>query len=102
MNESVVALAAMMGLATYSTRLAPFLIPVERLPGGVIGYMRLMGPASMAALGAVGLILPATGGGTSTVGLWLATGACMAVVAVGRNLVAGVVGALLVAALAQV
>lgn len=95
-------LALLMGVVTYGTRVAAFLLPLDRLPAGLLGAMRLMGPASMATVAAVALFLPSTEPGTPGVPVgvtWLASGLCIALVARTRSLALGVVGALAVAIL---
>jgi len=101
-EHPIVALAALMGLVTYTTRIVPFLLPLGRLPDSLIRSMRPMGPATLAAVAAVAVAFPAIDPGTGPAALasvWLGTGMCVAIVAVRRSLAAGIVGALATGAL---
>ena len=54
MSTVLVPLAILMGLATYPSRAIPLLAPgMQRLPARVRLYLRLVGPAVLAALAAV-------------------------------------------------
>ena len=54
MSIALVPLALLMGLVTYPFRAIPMLLPgFDRLPDGVRLYLRLVGPAVLAALAAV-------------------------------------------------
>ena len=54
MSVELVGLALLMGLVTYPSRALPLLAPgVERLPPAALEYLRLVGPAVLAALAAV-------------------------------------------------
>jgi branched-subunit amino acid transport protein len=101
-EPSIVLLAALMGAVTYTLRVAPFLVPIARLPEGWSGSLRLMGPATLASVAAAALWAPLMEPGldrSAAVGLWAGTGVCVAVVALRRNISVGLVGALVVAAL---
>jgi branched-subunit amino acid transport protein len=51
-------LALLMWAATYPSRALPMLAPgIERLPSAVVAYLRLAGPAALAALAAVNCLL---------------------------------------------
>ncbi len=53
MSADLVLLALLMGAATYPSRAIPLLAPgIERLPPPVLEYLRLVGPAVLAALAA--------------------------------------------------
>jgi branched-subunit amino acid transport protein len=95
MSTALVPLAILMGLATYPFRAIPLLLPgFERLPGGVRLYLRLVGPAVLAALAAVNtMVVPdPTGRPVFHVGPeWIAVGLCVAVVAARRSLLIGLV-----------
>ena len=90
---SLVPLALLMAAVTYPSRALPLLAPgIERLPRPVLEYLRLVGPASLAALAAVNTVLAAQPDGRAAfhVGLeWLAVGICLALVAWKRNLFLG-------------
>jgi branched-subunit amino acid transport protein len=94
MSTALIPLAILMGLATYPFRAVPLLAPgFERLPERAKLYLRLVGPSVLAALAAVNtLVVKANGGPVFHVGWeWLAVGLCIAVVALRRNLLVGLV-----------
>jgi branched-subunit amino acid transport protein len=104
MKADFVGLAALMALATYPWRAIPLLAPgVDRLPRRVLAYLRLVGPAMLAALAAesVMVVLDADRHPSFHVGPeWLAVAICVAIVWRWRNLLAGlVVAAVLIAVL---
>ena len=54
----LIPLAGLMWLCTYPSRALPMLAPgIERLPNWAVAYLRLAGPASLAALAAVNCLL---------------------------------------------
>ena len=95
MSTVLVPLAILMGLATYPFRAVPLLLPgFERLPALVRLYLRLVGPAVLAALAAVDtmVIVDASRHPSFHIGAeWLAVGLCIAVVAARRSLLIGLV-----------
>lgn len=103
MSLALVPLAALMGLVTYPWRAAPLLIPgVQRLPAPIQAYLRLVGPAVLAALAAVDttVLLDAARHPSFHVGWdWLAVATCIVLVAVRRNLFLGLVSAVALIAL---
>ena len=104
MSVVLVPLAVLMGLATYPFRAIPLLAPgMHRLPTRVQLYLRLVGPAVLAALAAVDtmVILDDARQPSFQVGAeWLAVGLCIAIVALRRSLLIGLVlGAALIAIL---
>ncbi len=103
MSTRYVALAALMWAVTYPSRALPLLAArVERLPDGVRTYLRLVGPAVLAALATGSLVTTGSGGRTLDVGLTAAcTVLCAAVVAWRRNLLVGLVVAVALAAAAR-
>jgi branched-subunit amino acid transport protein len=63
----LVVLALLMGAVTYPSRAIPLLAPgLERLPPVVIAYLRLVGPAVLAALAAVNALVLVAPDGTAT------------------------------------
>jgi branched-subunit amino acid transport protein len=104
-STDLVLLAVLMGLVTYPSRALPLLAPaMDRLPRGVLAYLRLVGPAVLAALAATGVMLePRDGSGaTFTVGIeWLAIALTIAVVVRFRNLLGGLVLAVVLVAAAR-
>jgi branched-subunit amino acid transport protein len=100
MTTDLVPLAVLMFLVTYPSRAIGLLAPgIERLPRRALEYLQLVGPAVLAALAAVSIMV-GTGGGhpVFTVGLpWLSVGACLALVAWRRNLFVGLAAAVAIA-----
>jgi len=104
MSTELVPLALLMGLATYPFRAIPLLASgFERLPQGVRLYLRLVGPAILAALAAVNTMVVVDLARRPSFHLgpeWLAVGLCIAVVAARRSLLIGLVlAAALIAAI---
>lgn len=101
MTDSIVLLALGMWMVTYPSRALPLLTTrLERLPTWATDYLRLVGPAVLAALAAVGAVV-ATGpnGPRLEVGVVaLAVVVCAAVVTRWRNLLMGLGVAVLLAA----
>jgi branched-subunit amino acid transport protein len=95
MSTVLVPLAILMGLATYPWRAIPLLAPgMHRLPARVRLYLRLVGPAVLAALAAVNTMVvidPARHPSFHVGAEWLAVGLCVAVVALRRGLLLGLV-----------
>jgi branched-subunit amino acid transport protein len=95
MSTALLPLAFLMGLVTYPFRAIPLLAPgFDRLPAAVRLYLRLVGPAVLAALAAVNTMIgkDASGAPTFHVGIeWLAVGLCIAMVAMRRSLLIGLV-----------
>jgi len=93
MTTDLVPLAFLMGLATYPWRALPLLAPgIDRLPPPVQAYLRLVGPAMLGALAAVGvgIVVDAAGQAQLHVGVeWLAVVACVLVVVARRGLLTG-------------
>lgn len=105
MSVEFVGLALLMGLVTYPSRALPLLAPgIERLPGAAIEYLRLVGPAVLAALAFVNVMVvedPA-GGQVFHVGIeWAAIAVCGALTAWRRNLFVGLIGAVGLVAVAR-
>ncbi len=105
MNTELVWLALMMGAVTYPWRAVPLLAPgLQRLPAGAREYVRLVGPAVLAALAAVNTVvsIDAVRHPSLQVGIeWLAVGACVVVVAARRGLLVGLLAAAVIAAVAR-
>lgn len=95
MSTALLPLALLMGLVTYPFRAIPLLAPgFDRLPPAVRVYLRLVGPAVLAALAAVNTMIgkDASGAPTFQVGIeWLAVGLCISIVAIRRSLLIGLV-----------
>lgn len=105
MSGELVLLAGLMALATYPSRAVPLLAPgMHRLPARVQLYVRLMGPAVLAALAAINtmVVLDAARHPSFHLGIeWVAVGACIVIVALRRGLLVGLVIAALVAAVVR-
>lgn len=105
MSTELVALAAVMFLATYPSRALGLLAPgLDRLPRPAFDYLQLVGPAVLAALAAVAVmvVVPEEGAPRFHVGIeWIAVGACLAIVAWRRNLLVGLVVAVAIVAVAR-
>jgi predicted branched-subunit amino acid permease len=100
MSTDLVPLAVLMWAVTYPSRAIGLLNPaIERLPAQALAYLRLVGPAVLAALAAVNVMV-ATENGRSVfvVGLpWLSVIACIALVAWRRNLFLGLLAGVAIA-----
>ena len=102
MDSGLVLLAVLLAAVTYPSRAVPLLAPgIERLPPWALDYLQLVGPAVLAALAAVNVMVvtvndqPAFHVGVE----WLAVIASIALMAWRRNLFLGLAaGVLLVAA----
>jgi len=93
-NGDLVLLAILMGAVTYPSRAVPLLAPgIERLPPAVLAYLRLVGPAVLAALAAVNVLVIEGPGGRPQLHVGVETLAVLvavAIVAWRRNLLLGV------------
>ncbi|MFM2106476.1 MAG: hypothetical protein RL338_1508 [Chloroflexota bacterium] len=105
MSLELVALAALMGAVTYPARALPLVAPgLERLPPRAYEYLRLIGPAVLAALAAadVAVALDAARRPSLSLGVeWVAVGVGVALVAWRRNLFGGLLAAAAIAAVAR-
>jgi branched-subunit amino acid transport protein len=93
MSIVLVPLAILMGLVTYPSRALPMLLPgFDRLPESVRLYLRLVGPAILAALAAVNTFV-ATDDARRTsfyVGPeWIAVALCVLIVGLRKSLLLG-------------
>ncbi len=105
MSPDLVLLALLMGAVTYPSRALPMLAPgVERLPPRVLEYLRLVGPAVLAALAATSTMIAVDADRQASlhVGIeWLAVLACLAVVRWRGNLFLGLAVAVAIAVAAR-
>lgn len=102
MSIELVGLALLMGLVTFPSRALPLLAPgIERLPAAALEYLRLVGPAVLAALAAVNVMVVTNDSGTPGfhVGIeWAAVVVCAGLTAWRRNLLLGLIGGVALAA----
>ncbi|HEY3523573.1 MAG TPA: AzlD domain-containing protein [Candidatus Limnocylindrales bacterium] len=105
MSVAFVPLAVLMALVTYPARALPLLAPgIERLPRPALLYLRLVGPAVLAALAAVNTVLVVDGGRHASLhaGIeWLAVVLALVLAARVRNLFVGLVAAVALTAIAR-
>ena len=101
MTTDLVPLAVLMFAVTYPSRAIGMLAPaMERLPRQALEYLRLVGPAVLAALAAVNTVVQTRSDGASVIviGLpWLSVLACIALVVWRRNLLLGLIAAVAIA-----
>jgi branched-subunit amino acid transport protein len=106
MDFGLIPLALLMAAVTYPWRAVPLLVPaINRLPPVARDYLRLVGPAMLATLAAVNLAVIVDASRTVRtfhIGVeWLAVGLCVAVAAMRRSLLIGLVGAIVLVAAAR-
>ena len=100
MSAELVPLAVLMFAVTYPSRAIGLLSPaIDRLPRRALEYLQLVGPAVLAALAAVNvMVLAGDGRSTFIVGLpWLSVLACVGIVVWRRNLFLGLIAAVAIA-----
>jgi branched-subunit amino acid transport protein len=99
-STDLVPLAVLMFAVTYPSRAIGLLNPaIDRMPRRVLDYLQLVGPAVLAALAAVNVMVSTTDARSAfVVGLpWLSVAACIAIVAWRRNLFIGLAVAVAIA-----
>lgn len=105
MSTELVALAALMFLVTFPSRALGLLTPgLERLPRVALDYLQLVGPAVLSAIAVVSVMVTTDerGGPSFHVGIeWLAVAAALAITASRRNLLLGLVVAVVIVAVAR-
>ena len=104
MSLHLVLLAVLMAAATYPSRAIPLLAPgIERLPKRALDYLQLVGPAVLAALAAVNvMVVSAAGRPTFHVGVeWLAVLVSIVLMAWRKNLFFGLAAGVAIVALAR-
>lgn len=106
MDFGLVPLALLMAAVTYPWRAVPLLAPaMQRLPRVVRDYLRLVGPAMLATLAAVNIAVVTNAARTERsfhFGIeWLAVALCVAVVVARRSLLIGLIGAIVLVAVAR-
>jgi branched-subunit amino acid transport protein len=103
-STGLVVLALILFAATYPSRALPLLAPgFERLPKPVFAYLRLVGPAILAALAAVNVMVVTTDGHPAFhVGIeWLAVLVCLGLTVWRRNLLVGLLAAVALTAVTR-
>ncbi len=105
MSTQLVVLAVLMFLVTYPSRAVGILTPgMERLPRRALDYLQLVGPAVLAALAAVSVMVATDGDGRPSfhIGIeWITVLACLAVTAWRRNLLLGLIAAVAIVVVAR-
>ena len=105
MSIELVGLAVLMAAVTYPSRAIPLLLPgFERLSPRVLEYLRLVGPAVLAALAASAVLVVRDGAGRPTLAVGielLAVAAAVAVVRWRRNLLLALLVAVVIVAAAR-
>lgn len=105
MSLDLVVLAILMGAVTYPSRAIPLLVPgIDRLPGPILAYLRLVGPAVLAALVAANVLVVTNPGGGP--GLHVGIESVGVLVAIGivvwrRNLLLGIAAAAFIVAVTR-
>ena len=97
MSTELIPLAVLMFLVTYPSRALGLLTPwLDKLPRVGFDYLQLVGPAVLASLAAVSVMVVTDDAGTPSfhIGIeWVAVLACLGVTAWRRNLLLGLVAA---------
>ena len=103
LSLGLIPLAGLMWLCTYPSRALPMLAPgIERLPQWAVTYLRLAGPAALAALAAVNCLLTADSPPHLALDVApLAVGLCVLIVWRTRQLFFGVGAAVILVAVAR-
>jgi branched-subunit amino acid transport protein len=104
-STEFVGLAVLMFAATYPSRAVGLLVPgIHRLPKPALDYLQLVGPAVLAAIGAVNVLVrvpeqggPAFGVGVDTVAVVVA----LLITIRWRNLLFGILAAVAIAVIAR-
>ena len=104
MNTGLVVLAVLMAAVTYPSRALPLLAPgIDRLPRRALDYLQLVGPAVLAALAAVNVMIALQDDRpVFHVGIeWLAVIVSIALMAWRRNLFFGLVAGVVLVAVSR-
>jgi len=104
-STDLIPLAFLMFLVTYPSRALGLLTPwLDRLPRVGFEYLQLVGPAILAALAAVAVMVVVSDDGRASfhVGIeWVAVLSCLAVTAWRRNLLLGLIVAVAIVVIAR-
>jgi branched-subunit amino acid transport protein len=105
MSTDLIPLAFLMFLVTYPSRALGLLTPwLDRLPRVGFEYLQLVGPAILAALAAVSVMVVVSDNGAPTfhIGVeWVAVLACLGVTAWRKNLLMGLIVAVAIVVIAR-
>jgi branched-subunit amino acid transport protein len=105
MSTELVGLAVLMFAVTYPSRAVGLLVPgIHRLPKIALDYLQLVGPAVLAAIGAVAVLVHVPEDGSPTFGIgieFVAVLAGLLITAWRRNLLYGIVAAVAIAVVAR-
>lgn len=105
MSTNLVALAVLMFAVTYPSRALGLLAPaLDRLPRIAFDYLQLVGPAVLAALAAVSVMVVVGDDDAPSfhVGIeWVAVFVCLAIVARRGNLLFGILAAVAIVVIAR-
>ena len=105
MSTDLVLLAVLMFAVTYPSRAVGLLTPgMDRLPRVALDYLQLVGPAILAAIAAVSVMVVVDDAATPSfhIGIeWIAVLACLAITAWRRNLLLGLIVAVAIVAIAR-
>ena len=105
MSTDLIPLAFLMFLVTYPSRALGMLTPgLERLPRPALDYLQLVGPAVLAALAAVSVMVIVNDQDRPEfhIGIeWVAVIACLLVTAWRRNLLLGLIAAVTIVVVAR-
>ena len=105
MSTSLIPLAVLMFLVTYPSRALGLLTPwLDRLPRAGFDYLQLVGPAILASLAAVTVMVTTNADGASEfhVGVeWIAVLTCLGITAWRRSLLIGLIAAVAVVVIAR-
>jgi branched-subunit amino acid transport protein len=105
MTDDLVILALLMGAVTYPWRAVPLLAPgFDRLPPLALEYLRLVGPAVLAALAAAAILVVTEASGAHRLQIGIELVAVLVGVAVvrwRRNVFLGILAAVLIVAIVR-
>lgn len=105
MSTDLIPLAFLMFLVTYPSRALGLLTPwLDRLPRVGFEYLQLVGPAILAALAAVSVMVVVSDDGAPTfhIGIeWIAVLGCLVVTAWRKNLLIGLIVAVAIVVVAR-
>ena len=105
MSTALIPLAVLMFVVTYPSRALGLLTPwLDKLPRVGFDYLQLVGPAVLASLAAVSVMVVTDDAGTPSfhVGIeWIAVLACLVVTAWRRNLLLGLIAAVAIVVVAR-